>query len=183
MRGRIAGSAAGVPGCQRMPVPRQRPRGTHEHSGTRSTGFRTWLTERMEAADRSGGVVNYTITSLLQRTAFNPLHHVAAIRGGMPLPMHTGGMKRGFSAGGPGLVGLRPPQEGGCLFPIGMRLKTRKLSGLWAICEQQEPDTAGGSAHHCRTGLAGDPSEGCRRLSGRMTTTLPGTDDECKCRW
>lgn len=65
VRGRIAGSAAGVPVCQRMPVPRQRPRGTFRHSGTRSTGFRTWLTKRMEAADRSGGVVNYTITSLL----------------------------------------------------------------------------------------------------------------------
>ena len=110
VRGRIAGSAAGVPGCQRMPVPRQGPRGTPGHSGTRSTGFWAWLTKRMEAADRSGGVVNYTITSLLQRTAFNPLHHVAAIRGGMPLPMHTGGMKRGFSAGGPGLVGLRLTQ-------------------------------------------------------------------------
>lgn len=93
VRERIAGSTAGVPVCQRMPVPRQRPRGTPGHSGTRSTGSRAWLTKRMEMADRSDGVVNYRITSLLQRTAFNPLHQVAAIRGGMPLPMHTGGMK------------------------------------------------------------------------------------------
>ena len=55
VRGRIAGSAAGVPGCQRMSVSRQGPRGTPGHSGTRSTGFWAWLTKRMEAADRSGG--------------------------------------------------------------------------------------------------------------------------------
>ena len=91
----------GFPVCQRMPVPGRRPRGTPGHSGTQSTGFRAWLTKKMEAANGFGGVVNHTITSLLQRTALNPLHHVAAIRGGMPLPMHTGGMKRGFSAGGP----------------------------------------------------------------------------------
>ena len=102
----------GFPVCQRMPVPRRRPRGPSGHSGTQFTGFRAWLTKKMESANRFGGVVNYTITSLLQCTALNPLHHVAAIRGGMPLPMHTGGMKRGFSAGGPGLVGLRLTQVG-----------------------------------------------------------------------
>ena len=91
----------GFPVCQRMPVPGRRPRGTPGHSGTQSTGFRAWLTKKMEAANGFGGVVNHTITPLLQRTALNPLHHVAAIRGGMPLPMQTGGMKRGFSAGGP----------------------------------------------------------------------------------
>lgn len=45
-----------------------------------------------------------------------------------------------------GLVGPRLTQVGGCLFPIGVRLKTRKLSELWAICEQQGPNPAGGSA-------------------------------------
>ena len=66
-----------------MPVSCQGPRGTFGHSGTRSTGLQAWLTEEMEAANRSGGVVNYTITSLLQCTALNPLHRMTATRGGM----------------------------------------------------------------------------------------------------
>lgn len=91
----------------------------------------------------------------------------------MPLPMHTGGMKRGFSAGGPGLVGLRLTQVSrAVLLLIGVHLKTRKLSGLWDICEQQGPDTAGGSAHHCRTGLAGGKREGCRELSAKDDDTV-----------
>ena len=53
---------------------------------------------------------------------------------------------------------------------------------MGGICQQQEPDTTGGSAHHCRTDLAGSKCEGCRGLSGRMTTIPPGTGGACKCR-
>ena len=128
----MRGSAAGVPGCQRMPVPRQGPRGTPGHSGTWSTGSRAWLTERMEAAYRSGGVVNYTINSLLQCTALNPLRQMAAIRGGMTdHPMHTGGMKWKLTARGPGLVGIRLAQVlGVVLSPIRYAVEDREAVRL-----------------------------------------------------
>ena len=69
-----------------------------------------------------------------------------------------------------------------CLFPTGMRLKARKPPGLWTVCQQQGTNTAGGSTHYCRTGLAGDECEGCQGLSGRITT-IHHERRVCKCRW
>ncbi len=137
----------GFPVCQRMPVPGRRPRGTPGHSGTQSTGFRAWLTKKMEAANGFGGVVNHTIH-------FTPAAH--GPQSASPCGCHQGrhappdanwwDETRILCRRPSGLVGLRLTQVGGCLFPIGVRLKTRKLSGLWAICEQQGPNPAGGSA-------------------------------------
>ena len=46
---------------------------------------------------------------------------------------------------------MTAPGVEGCLFPTGVRWKTGKPPGLWPLCQQQGPDTAGGNAHHCRT--------------------------------
>ena len=67
---------------------------------------------------------------------------------------------RRLKPGGPGLVENDRPRWRELSVPTGMRLKTRKLPGLRAICRQQGPDTDGGSARHWRTDFTGGKCEG-----------------------
>ena len=114
-------------------------------------------------------------TSTMQR---NQLTSAAACRHRMPCPVSLTETQRSWPCWNTANPGVEE-----CLFPIGGWLQTRKLKGLWAICHQRGPDTAGGSAHHCRTGPAGGKCQGYRGLSARRRTTTPGTDGGYKCRW
>lgn len=177
VRGRIAGSTAGVPdanGCQclvkgraGLPVHRIPDMAYQENGGGRSFRWGSELHDHFTSA--AHGLQSAPPCGCHQGRHAPPDAHrwdETRILCRRPWPC--------WNATDPGVEG--------CCVPIGVWLKIRKRLGLCAICEQQGPDTAGGSVHHCRTGLAGGKCEGGRELSAR-TTTPSGTSGRCKCRW